>query len=200
MSGPAAGAPPSVGHRSRIGEYVPLPLVAVAMLLVGLLVLTPLLLSSGGPPAAGTVLTQADLIVDRVAGENVTHFYVRAVGLTVRYASIEVTSASGFAWTGTSPPSWDSLAWGPAVNATNVLSASFATSDNPIALNVTVLYNANGVAYYVGTFSFYATNTTAPANTLYGLSPTSGVTVPYQNGLASLPLAIPLADVGSGGP
>ncbi len=197
MSAPTSRPP---GRGSWLGAYFPLPLVAVAILLVVLIVLTPLLFSSNGPPAAGTVLTQADLVVDRIPGENVTHFYVRAVGLTVRYASIVVTAATGYAWNGSTAPDWDALPWSTVANLTDVVATSFNASGNPIALNVTVLYNANGVAYYVGTFSFYATDASPPSNNLFALSSTSGVTVPYQTGYGSLPLAIPLADVGSGGP
>jgi hypothetical protein len=190
------------GRRARrISAYFPTPLVGVVALLIVLILLTPVLLSAGGPPAAGTILTQAELKIDRVAGGNATRFYVNAEGATVRYASILVTWATGFNWTGAGTPAWNSLNWTVAFNETQVLAGFLSAPENPVALNVTVLYNANGVAYYVGVFAFYVTGDVGPnPNALLALSPTSGVTVSFANPIASLPLVVPLSDVGSGGP
>ncbi len=200
-SGPKLAISGRGGGDRRLGDYLPWPLVGVAILLVVLILLTPNLLTSGGPPAAGTVLTQAELIVDRVLADNVTHFYIRGLGSTVRYDSIEVTWAAGFTWTGTGTPSWNSLNWSVALNETDVLAAILNSTRNPIALNITALYNENGVAYYAGVFAFYVSNATqSPADSLLGVSPTSGVTVPSSTALTSLPLPITLADLGSRGP
>lgn len=191
---------PNPRSSRRVGDYLPWPLVGVALLLVLLIVLTPVLNSSGGQPAAGTVFTQAELIVDRVPNGNTTHFYVRGLGSTVRYASIEVTWATGFNWTGSGTPVWSRLAWTIAINATDLLSTTLSTTENPIALNVTALYDANGIALYVGVFAFYISSGSAsPPNSLIGISPTATVIVPPSTAISGLPLPIPLADVGSGG-
>jgi hypothetical protein len=193
---PGAGTP-----ARRVSDVLPWPLAGVAVLLIVLILLTPVLLSTGGQPAAGTIFTQARLTIDRVAGGNVTRFYVDAEGDTVRYASLEVTWASGFAWTGSGSPAFGTLNWTTALNETNVLVGIVSASANPVALNVTALYNENGVAYYVGVFAFYVTNATgSPANSIVALSPTSGVTVAPSTSIASLPVIVPLVDVGSGGP
>lgn len=186
--------------RRRLGRYLPWPLVGVALVLVVLIVLTPVLLSLGGAPAAGSVFTQAELVVDRVASANSTHYYVRAEGATVRYAIILVSWATGFTWTGSGSPDWSKLNWTVATNVTNLLTVTVSSGANPIALNVSAYYDSNGIALYVGVFAFYMTGASgSPANSLLGVSPTSGVTVAPVTSVSSLPLLIPLADVGATG-
>jgi hypothetical protein len=179
---------------------LPWPLVGVVAILAVLILITPVLISLGGPPAAGSVFTQAELIVDRVAGNDTTHFYVRAIGATARYAQIVVTWASGFNWSGTGAPAWGQLNWTSATNVTNFLAVVIGSTANPIALNVSALYTSNGIALYVGVFAFYVTNATgSPPDSLLALSPTPNVAVGASTPVANLPLVIPLADVGSGG-
>jgi hypothetical protein len=189
----------NLSGRRRLGRYLPWPLVGVAIVLGVLIVLTPVLLSLGGPPAAGSVFTQAELIVDRVPGGNTTHFYVRAIGATVRYAAIEVSWASGFSWTGTGTPDWAGLNWTIATNVTDFLSVTVSSAANPIALNVSAYYDSNGIALYVGVFAFYVTNASgSPADSLLGVTPTPGVALATATAIASLPILVPLADVGAG--
>ena len=196
-----AGGPADDGGRRRLHEYFPWPLVGVAVLLVILILVTPVLLSTGAPPAAGTIFTQARLLVDRVPGENVTTLYVEAEEPTVRYASVVITWADGFNWTGSGAPGWATLRWSVVLNQSQVLAVVLPVTSNPVAINVTALYNANGVAYYVGVFAFYVTNATAATpDTVFAVTTTSGVTVPASIPVATLPVIVPLADVGSGGP
>jgi len=184
--------------RRRLGDYLPWPLVGVAIVLAVVIVLTPVLLSLGGPPAAGSVFTQAELIVDHAPGANASYFYVRAVGATVRYDAIVISWATGFSWSGSGSPDWSKLTWTSAANVTDLLAVTVSSDANPIALNVSAYYTSNGIALYVGVFAFYMTNATgAPADSLLGVTPTPNVSVPGATALASLPLLIPLADVGA---
>ena len=181
----------------RFQRYFPAPLVATTLLLVLLIFLTPVLVP-GGQPAAGTIFTQAVLVVDR-APANVTNFYLRALSTTVRYASIEVRIATGFSWTGgfPSPP----LNWTNVSGGSDLVAYQFNTSRNPIAVNLTMLYSASGgQAYYIGIFAFYvgtspgvSTPSLFAVTTTGGTSLASGVNVQT---LSSLPFAILLADNG----
>lgn len=142
-----------MNRREAFQRYLPGPLVATAVLLVLLILLTPVL-APNGPPAAGTVFTQATLLVDRTTSSNLTTFYLRALGSTVQYAQISVWSATGFQWTDgfPSPP----LNWSPVTNQSNLVAFQFNSTANPIALNITMLYSSGGSrAYYVGVFAFY---------------------------------------------
>ena len=185
----------------RLREFFPWPLVGMALLMVVLIVLTPLLISSGQPPA-GTIFTQAELIVDRVANANTTHFYVRALGTTVRYAGIHLGIASGFSWTGGGFPS-ATLNWTTWLNETNVLSLNLPTTANPVAVNVSVLYsttNGGGSALYVGLFVFYVGPGPGSPSvaTLFVATATPGIAVGSTNPVSGLPLVIPLANLGPG--
>ncbi len=179
--------------RRNWGAYAPSPLVGAAALLVALIILTPVLISSGQP--APGVLTQAELEVDRVLGLNESHFYIRAPSLTIRYAGIWVGIASNFSWNGSKPVNWTSLDWNVWRNSTDVLSFEFATSDDPIALNVTVYYTSpSASATYLGVFAF-AVEPVPGGQVLYAATPTPGVAVPGTTPVdnSSLPLAILLA-------
>ncbi len=129
-----------MSRREQIGRLLPAPLAAIVILLVALIVVTPVLQSSG-QPAVG-VLTQAELIVDRVPGSNVTHFYVRGVGTTIRYSEISVEWAANFTWAATFPTG--PLSWNLGANGSGVLTILFATTVNPVALNVSALYQVAG--------------------------------------------------------
>jgi hypothetical protein len=198
---PSDSARPPRRTRPHLNEYFPWPLVGVVVLLVVLILVTPILLSTSGPPAAGTIFTQARLLVDRAPGHNVTNLYVEAEEATVRYASIVITWAHGFNWSGSGAPAWATLNWSVGLNASQVLAVTFPVTSNPVAINVTALYNENGVAYYVGVFALYVSNATAPTpDTMFAVTPTPGVSIPSTIPLSSLPVIVPLADVGSGGP
>ncbi len=183
--------------KRRMGRYAPWPLVGVTILLVVLILLTPVLISSGQP--APGVLTQAELIVDRIAGVGETHFYIRGLGSTTRYADIWVGGTSNFRWDGTSPLNWSALRFSTFWNDTNVLSVEFATFAPLIALNITAYYQSPaGDAVYAGELAFLAgPSPSGGGEVLYAASATSGVTVsgqiPVDN--STLPLLIVLAHV-----
>ena len=182
----------------RWGAYAPWPLVGVALILVVLIVLTPVLVSPGQP--APGVLTQAELIVDRVSGVNATHFYIRGLGTTVRYAGIWVGIAANFSWSGSGNPDWNALRYSTVLNQSEVLSLGFALTENPVALNISAYYvSPGGNALYVGEVAFYVGPASgAPGDVLYAASALSGVAVPGSPtpvNNASLPLPILLSSV-----
>lgn len=195
--------PTAVGGRARrrrIGDYAPLPLVGVAILLIVLILFTPLLLPSGGQPAPG-VLTQAELIVDRISGNQTTHFYIHALGTTARYTEIWVGLASGFDYS-TLGTSWTKLNWSTWTNESDVLSVIVSSIENPVALNVTAYYaSPGGTAWYVGVVALdVGMGSTGPA--LYFATPTPGLGLPGPTPVdnASLPITILLPLTLSGGP
>jgi hypothetical protein len=181
----------------RFQRYFPAPLVATALLLVLLIFLTPVLVP-GGQPAAGTIFTQAVLVVDR-STNNSTNFYLRALSTTVRYSEIEVRLATDFNWSGgfPSPP----LNWTNASGGSDLVAYQFNSTQNPIAVNISMLYSAAGSrAYYVGIFAFYvgipvgsSTQSLLAVTTTGGTSLAGGVNA---EPLSSLPFAILLADNG----
>jgi hypothetical protein len=187
----------AVRGAGRLGEWFPWPFVFVAILLGVLIVLTPVL-TAGGQPAAGSIFSQAELIVDALPGNNSTHFYVRGLGTTARYDAIDLAFAYGFNWTGAFPSG--PLNWTVWQNTSNVLSTSFATNEDPVAVNVTALYTANGAsALYVGVFAIdvgYPGGSTT--ETLSVVSDTSGISS-FATALSNLPVPIVLSNVGSGG-
>ncbi|MCI4372781.1 MAG: hypothetical protein L3K02_03960 [Thermoplasmata archaeon] len=190
-----------MNRRERFQHYLPAPLVATAVLLVLLILLTPVL-APNGPPAAGTIFTQAELIVDHVPPSNVTTFYLHALGSTVRYSEITVWSASGFPWTGgfPSPP----LHWTRVTDQSNLIAFQFNSSSNPIVVNITMLYvSAGSQAYYEGIFAFYV-GTPAGSSTLSLLSVTGTSGTSLGSGVNTAPISglpvdgeILLADVGN---
>ncbi len=183
-----------MNRRERIGRWLPAPLAGLALLLVLLIIITPIL-QSNGQPAPGTILTQADLIVDRVAGSNVTHFYIRGVGTTTRYSLVSIEVATNFTWTGGFPTG--PLNWSLVASTADTLTLVYLTSDTPLALNVSALYQAGGgSALYTGLLAFNVA--TGGTTTLLAASGSSGISVAGSTPIASLPLTIPLANVGSG--
>ncbi len=139
----------------RWGRVFPLPLVAIVALLVVLILLTPNLLPTS-TPSAGSLATQAELIVDRVSTSNITHFYVQGIG-DVRYQMITAQLATNVSWP--PPASYGNLTWGNVSNWTGVLEASFASTADPVAVNVTATYvdpTGASVEYY-GLFAFQVT-------------------------------------------
>jgi hypothetical protein len=181
-----------------LGRYAPMPFVGAAVLLLVLIVLTPALLTIGS--SGPGVLTQAELIVDRVPGGNATHFYVRGYASTVRYAQIWVGIASDFTWSGTGSPPWANLTWKTWQNESDTLSLSFVSFANPVAVNITAYYTSSGgTAVYVGILAFSLGS--GPAGpTLFAATSTSGISVPGTTSVdnSSLPLPILLVQSSSG--
>jgi hypothetical protein len=140
------------GPLDALRPYFPTPFVAIVALLVVLIVLTPNLLSSAAP-SAGSLATEAELVVDRVVGANATHFYVHGIA-DVRYSSIVVSLAANFSWS--APPSLPNLSFRTAVNETDVLVTLVTSSANPVAVNVTAVYvdAAGSMVSFVGVFAF----------------------------------------------
>jgi hypothetical protein len=193
-----------LGPRRRVGDYAPLPMAAVATLLIVLILFTPVLISTGQP--APGIFTQAELIVDRIGGNNTTHLYVHGVGTTSRYTEIWVGLASGFDWFGAGGVPWARLNWSnwsAWTNETDVLSLSILTTENPVAVNVTAWYvSPGGTAWYVGVLAFYVGPGPGPTGeALYSSTQTPGLglpSTPTPVDNSSLPLTINLPLTASG--
>lgn len=175
----------------------PVPLVGVALLLAILIVLTPIL-TSNGQPAAGSIFSQAELIVDAVPGNSTIHFYVRALSSTARYDEIRFSLAGGFNWTGVYPSG--ALRWSDWENASSVVSISAMTNESPVAVNVSAYYVANGgSALYLGLLALeVATPAGGSTEMLSVASDIAGISS-FSTPVSNLPLPITLVDVGSGG-
>jgi hypothetical protein len=194
------GIPPR--RRGRLGFFAPWPLVGVALLLALLVVLTPVLLSNSRQPGPG-ILTQAELVVDKISANATLHFYLWALGETIRYDEIRVGIASAFNWSGTTAVAWNQLNWSEWHNGSGLLSVAFGTTANPVALNISVHYvSPSGSTWYVGLLAFFVALTSPPSGeSLYSATATSGVAVasPLPVSNSTLPVAILLANVGPGG-
>jgi hypothetical protein len=203
MSEPDA-APVATRRRppGKLSIYAPWPLVGIALLLVAFIVFTPELISNSRQPGPG-LLTEAELIVDKIPENATLHFYVWALGETIRYDEIHVGVATAFNWTGGGSPVWSQLNWTQWDNGTDVLSVILASSANPVALNISVHYvSPSGSTWYVGILSFYVlTSVPSGSESLYSATGTSGVAVasPLAVSNDTLPVPILLANVGSGG-
>ncbi len=202
IAGDAGGIGIVPRSRRPLGRYAPVPLVGVVVLLVVMIILTPVLLANGKP--APGLLTQAELVVDRTSTNSTFHFYVWALGETIRYDQIHVGVATAFNWTGTSAIAWSGLRFDTWYNQSDVLSSIVASSDDPVALNISAHYTSpSGSTWYFGLVAFYAAVTSPPSGeSLYSASGSSGVTVPSTIAINNdtLPVAILLADVGPGTP
>jgi hypothetical protein len=173
----------SSGPRWR--EYFPTPLVGIAALLVALILLTPNLINNGTPPA-GSILTQAELIVDRAPGAtNVTNFYVRGLSL-VHYASVNLSFANNYNFTHNSP-AVSGLKWGNFSNSSYVLTVTAASTANPIVINVTATYTESGVVVYGGVLAFYIVAGTLYSRQLVGYGASAP---PASTKVTALPLYI----------
>ncbi|HEY6238255.1 MAG TPA: hypothetical protein VIZ68_03615 [Thermoplasmata archaeon] len=173
-----------------IARLFPLPYAGVVVLLAVLILLTPNLLF-GGSPSAGSLATQARLIVDRTAGVNVTHFYVDGLS-TVRYAEIRASLATNLTWPVAAVAN---LTWTNASFDQGVLGLFFSSDANPVAVNVTATYvDASGTSVeYWGLYAFYATGTTLETVSLNPALSNVGPTP-----IDSLPITILLAAGGRG--
>jgi len=181
---------------SSLSGLFPGPLVGIALLLAILIVLTPIL-TANGQPAAGSIFSQAELIVDAVPGNATIHFYVRALSSTARFEEIRFSLATGFNWTGGFPPG--ALHWTDWQNASAVVAISAMTNQSPVAVNVTALYSADGgTAYYVGLLALQITTPSGSSSEMLTVaSATSGI-AGFTTPVSNLPLPITLSDVGGG--
>jgi hypothetical protein len=175
----------------KLRAWFPTPFVAIVVLLLVLIVLTPNLLSTAAP-SAGSLPTEAELIVDRALGDNVTHLYVRGLGLP-RYASIEVAIAPQFSWA--DPPPLANISFGAPTWWNDSLASALATPANPFAVNVTAVYiDAAGVRVdFVGTFAFDIAG--GVLSEIAYFPPSAGITT---TPVAQLPLPILLTTVSGG--
>lgn len=202
----AGGGPLSERFRrapGKLGVYAPWPLVGVTVLLVALVIFTPVLVTNSHQPGPG-ILTQAELVVDRTAGNSTFHFYVWALGETIRYDQIDIGMASSFNWTGTTNLNWTAMNWTEWNNDTGVLSVILNSQANPVALNISAHYvSPSGSTWYFGLLAFYVSPATASSGeSLYSASGTSGISVTSPLGVSNttLPAVILLKDIGPGGP
>jgi hypothetical protein len=184
-------------RRETAARLIPAPLAALALLLVVLILLTPVLFSYG-PPAAGSLVTQAELIVDQVSGSNLTTFYVRALGNTIRYADMSIEVATDFNWTGSFPSG--ALDWQPGAQGKQVLTVLMNTTANPVALNVSAFYQIpGGSALFVGEIAFYFGGPPGSSGELLSMATaTPNLALSGQYPVSGLPLGIVLVDVGAG--
>jgi hypothetical protein len=146
------------GAASEPRKLVQWPFVGVVVLLLVLIVLTPNLINAGGP-SAGSLETQAVLVVDRVTGSNVTHFYVHGLG-TARYVSISVALARPALWP--APARASLLNWTNVSFDTQTLGVTVRTTADPVGVNVTATYlDPAGVrVVYVGVYVVHGIGTT----------------------------------------
>jgi hypothetical protein len=174
-------------------RWFPTPFVAIVVLLIVLIVLTPNLVSTGAP-SAGSLPTEAELIVDRASTDTVTHLYVRGIGL-VRYTSIEMAIAGNFSWS--APPALANLSFGRTMTWNQTLVSSTTTPDDPFAVNVTAVYiDTSGVqADFIGTFAFEIAG--GVVSEIVYVPASGGVTT---TPVSALPLGILLETVSGGSP
>lgn len=173
-------------------RYFPIPLVGAASILAVLIFLTPVLIGTG-VPAAGTIFTQAELIVDYPGQNATTYFYLHAIG-NVRYADLSIGIAQNPFWD--NPPPIQQWAWGNWSNGTDLVAIGSSSLNNPVAVNVSAYYTTakEGNAWYVAILGFEVVG-----NTMFLRSYTGGVDVPHSVSItgSQLPVAILLSDVGS---
>jgi hypothetical protein len=181
----SGGAPPkSRGASSRSLQW---PFVGVVVLLLVLIILTPDLFSSD----TSGLQTRAQLIVERVAQENNTSYYVESIGTSTVYASISVGLARLPSWPYTGTTSGlSNWTW---TNGTETLVLVATNAMNPVAVNVTVKYlAASGLTTeYVGAYGFDINATTM---TLLAVNLLPGGTAPAASTpLSELPIYLLLA-------
>jgi hypothetical protein len=165
---------PSPGRWSAYAPYFPLPLVAGAALLAFLILLTPNLLSTGSP-SAGSIQSQAELLVDRAPnGGNETHLYLRGLGI-VRYQELVLQWAPFPA--GAPPSNPSAVTWSNRSNSSGALEVEGATDADAFLVNATATFvDATGAGVvYAATFAFAWSGgdlVTTPYGAAAGASPT----------------------------
>jgi hypothetical protein len=191
----SATFPGRSGGRRRFEEFAPLPLVGVALLLVVLIIATPVLT---GQSSSGGLLTQAELIVDALPGNNSTHYYVTGLSTTTRYAELNLGFAFGFNWTGAFPSG--PLNWTDWTNESGVLAVDRAVFEDPVAVNVSALYSVNGAnALYVALLAFdVGVPPGSATEALTVVSATAGIGG-FSTPVVDLPVPILLSYAGTGG-
>ncbi len=190
----STGAPGALGPATGHGWF-PWPFVGISVILGVLVVVTPALIDTG-PPAPGSLFTQADLVVDRISGGSTTNFYLHAASDTVRYLAISIGIATDFTFNGTYPTGALSWTW---TNGTNLLELSVEEAGSSIAVNVSATYVSGGTAVYQGLIAFGLTNSSSGPTFAIAVdtSLTPGVGAPSTWPIAALPLSIALEDCGT---
>jgi hypothetical protein len=168
------------------------PFVAIVVLLLVLIGLTPNLLSTGAP-TAGSLPTEAELIIDRAPSDNVTHLYVHGIG-EVRYTSIVIALDTVLSWPPSGPMS--NLSFGAPTMWKDTLVATLSTAHDPFAVNVTAVFvdSAGATVDFVGVLAFDVASGTV-SQISYVPSSNSITTTPVDQ----LPLSILLETVAPGG-
>jgi hypothetical protein len=182
--------PPST--RRSLAPYFPLPLVGAAVLLAILIVLTPNLLSTSSP-AAGSLISQPELLVDRApTGGTTTQLYLRGLGI-VRYAALDLSWAPLNSTT--VPVTPDGVRWTDAVAGNASLGVDGSTTDGAFLVNATATFvdSSGAGATYTGTFAFVWSEEVL-YTTAYQPATGSGTT-----GLSQLPLVLLLVQGPYGG-
>ncbi len=181
-----------------LGRYAPAPFVAASAVLVLLIVFTPVLLSTGPSP----LLTQGELTIDRVAGQNWTKFWVMPLDPhAVLYRSITLAVGTGFSWNGTCPTS--PLSWST-TSDTQTHALSVNTTADPVVVNATAVYAMGaGRTVYAGEYAFDVVNPGGPSPTMLMVpctSATPGATVPEPSvAVTNASITFGLVNYGSGG-
>jgi amino acid transporter len=171
----------------RLRAWFPVPFVAIVVLMLALIALTPNLVSNGRP-SAGSLQTEAELLVDYPAGQNVTHLYVKGIG-TVDYATITLALARPPPG---SPPALARFTFNATTQWNDSILAGETTALDPVAVNVTAVYTdpTGTTVDFVGEYEFNVT-----AGYLYWVSylpsPSSIASAP----LSALPITFPLTSV-----
>jgi hypothetical protein len=172
----AIGVPVNRLPRSResLAPYFPVPLVGSAVLLAVLILLTPNLLSSSSP-TAGSLASQAELLVDRGSsnGGN-TDLYLRGIGLA-RYTSLELR------WSplnsSNAPASLDGLHWRAVAQANGSLGIDAVISDPAFAVNASAVYvDSSGTGVSYSALFAFSWSGDVLATTAYGAAAGSGTT------------------------
>jgi hypothetical protein len=191
------GPPPSLGAIAPASahRWFPWPFVGISVVLGVLVLVTPVLINSG-PPAPGSLFTQADLIVDRVPSGSTTNLYLHAASDTVRYASIAIGIATGFTFNGSYPPGPLSWTW---TNGSNLLELSLEVSGTTFAVNISATYVSGGTAVYEALLAFGLSNGSSGPQLGIAVDSalTPGVAAPAFALVADLPLSIALEDCGT---
>jgi hypothetical protein len=180
------------GRFDALRGFFPTPFVAIVALLLVLIVLTPNLLSTA-TPSAGSLPTEAELVVDRVASDNVTHFYVRGLG-GLRYDSIVVSLATNVSWPPKNPLA--NVTFGAPAVWKDVLDSIVTTAANPVVVKVTATYvdTSGARVAFVGVFAFDVSG-----GTLYEFDYVPAGSAITSTPLSTLPLTLLLETVPPGG-